>query len=170
MAQHHLRPDRGNGLQRPGLRLPFGPCRRHRRPLRPSIIFGPTRRLRPAHAAPPACAIPSAQRKGGLLQRQVCQQPDRAQRTAGTQNSKMFRAVGVRPPGLELRRKRSQPDEPLRAFATYVLDFMISTELVLDLYIFGLRFLTAPYFSPPELSIFGQQLCLHIDGFYFKPN
>ena len=76
MAQHHLRPDRGNGLQRPGLRLPSGPCRRHRRSLWPSIIFGPTRRLRPAHAAPPACAIPSAHCEGGLLRHQVCQQPE----------------------------------------------------------------------------------------------
>ena len=56
MAQHHLRPDRGNGLQRPGLQLPFGPCRRHRRPLWPSIIFGPTRRQR----SPSVPSLPAA--------------------------------------------------------------------------------------------------------------
>ena len=112
--QHQLRPDRGNRLQRPGFRLAFGPCRRDRRPLRPGIVFGPTRRLRLAHAAPPARAplqpntkvacfgakafgpmraspcAPFGQREGGLLRRQVRQQPVRAQRTAGTPNSKML--------------------------------------------------------------------------------
>ena len=68
--QHQLRPDRGNRLQRPGFRLAFGPCRRDRRPLRPGIVFGPMRRLRLAHAAPPARAPPSAQHEGGLLRRQ----------------------------------------------------------------------------------------------------
>ena len=68
--------------------------------------------------------------------------------------------------GLELRRKRNQPDEPLRALGACFLDFIISIVLRLGLYffdnygqlIFGLRFLTAPYFLPSKLSIFGQQL------------
>ena len=34
----------------------FGPCRRHRRPLRPSIIFGPTRRQR----SPSVPSLPAA--------------------------------------------------------------------------------------------------------------
>ena len=37
------------------------------------ILLGPTLRLQPAHAAPPARAPPSAQREGGLLRRQGLQ-------------------------------------------------------------------------------------------------
>jgi len=81
-AQHHLRPNTkaatcSRGATSP--RAPFSPTRRW-----------PASAPRPSAQCEPARAPPSAQRDGGLLRRQVRQQPNRAQRTAGTPNSKML--------------------------------------------------------------------------------